>query len=103
MEVEWHPDAREEFLKLEPETQEVVRDYKNELAEKGLKWDKVGLVSCPGLGLEAFRLKIDPGEHEEVNHRLIFDIDDQEIVIYKAGKREGFYNRENLKEAEERR
>ena len=43
-----------------------------------------------------------PEEDETVNHRVIFDVQGQNYVIYKVGKRPGFYEDENLREVEKR-
>jgi mRNA-degrading endonuclease RelE of RelBE toxin-antitoxin system len=98
--VKWHPEAEKEFMELEKEVQKELREGKEQLAEKGLKFEKAGPVFDPELGLEAFRLRIDSGK---ANHRLVFDIDNSCIVIYKVGRRDSFYSQEKLEEVKDRK
>jgi mRNA-degrading endonuclease RelE of RelBE toxin-antitoxin system len=103
MNIRWHEDAVEEFLELEPEAQEYITSRIDELPEKGLKWEKVESVRRDKVGLTAFRLKLDPGDRKEINHRIIFDIVEKgEFKIVKLGRRPEFYSLENLEEAQKR-
>ena len=102
MTVQWHPEAVQEFLELETRVQEHLNKIEK-LPEKGLNWEKVSMVKRQKIGLDAYRLKLDPEETQEVNHRIIFDItDDNEYIIVKLGRRPAFYTLENLEEAKER-
>lgn len=65
--------------------------------------EKVGPVFDPEIDLEVFRIKIDPEESNEINHRIIFDVEDQKYVIYKVGERPKFYSKENLEEVKDRK
>lgn len=103
MEILWNKEAKEEFLDLEKEIQEEINKYKDKLPEKGLKWEKVGLVFDSGLDLEAFKLKINPEDKEEINHRLIFDVEKDSYVVYKVGERPDFYDSDNLEGVNKRK
>ena len=102
MDIKWNGEAEEEFLQLPNHIQEKLRSYIERLSEKGLEWDKVELIEREDIGLEVYRIKIMDGNGEELNHRVIFDIEDQSYVIYKVGSRRGFYSEENLREVEDR-
>jgi mRNA-degrading endonuclease RelE of RelBE toxin-antitoxin system len=100
VDVKWHPEAEKEFLELDKTIQEKVRKEKNKLAEKGLEHGKIGPIFDPELGLEAFKLRIDKGK---ANHRIIFDVKNSSFIIYKIGRRDGFYSQENLEEVKKRK
>lgn len=100
MDVKWHPEAEKEFLELDKTIQEKVRKEKNKLAKKGLEHRKIGPIFDPELDLEAFKIRIENGD---ANHRIIFDVENSGFVIYKVGKREGFYSQENLEEVNKRK
>ena len=102
MDIEWKKEAEKEFLQLPKDIQRKIKPYIEKIPEKGLNWEKIGFVQREDLGLEVYRLKIMPEEDETVNHRVIFDVQGQNYVIYKVGKRPGFYEDENLREVEER-
>lgn len=99
MEIEWNSEAEKEFLQLPKNIQRGVKSCIEKLPEKGLNWDKVEYIGREDLDLEVFRLKINS---EEVNHRVIFDVKDQKYIIYKVGRRPGFYEKESLSEVENR-
>jgi len=99
MEIEWNSEAEKEFLQLPENIQREVKSCIEKLPEKGLNWDRVEYVERRDLDLEVFRLKI---KSEEANHRVIFDIEGQNYVIYKVGRRPGFYKKESLSEVENR-
>jgi mRNA-degrading endonuclease RelE of RelBE toxin-antitoxin system len=44
MRLQWHPEAIQEFLKLETKIQEYLNKQIEKLPEKGVKWEKVDLV-----------------------------------------------------------
>ena len=103
MGLQWHPEAIQEFLELETSTQEYLNKYVEKLPEKGLDWEKVGRVKRKNIGLDAYILKLIPEHREEINHRIIFKItDDNNCKIVKIGNRPNFYNLENLEEAKKR-
>lgn len=102
MDIKWNIEAEKEFLQLPNHIQEKLRSYIEKLLEKGLEWDKVGFIQREDIGLEVYRIKIMPENVEELNHRVIFDIEGQSYVIYKVGPRPGFYREENLREVENR-
>jgi hypothetical protein len=43
-----------------------------------------------------------PEDGKELNYRVVFDVEAQNYVIYKVGRRPGFYDEENLREVENR-
>lgn len=102
MDIEWNSEAEEEFLQLPNHVQERIKPYIEKLPEKGLNWDRVGFIEREDIGLEAYRIKIMPEDDEGLNHRVIFDVEGQKYVIYKVGRRPGFYDEENLKQVENR-
>jgi mRNA-degrading endonuclease RelE of RelBE toxin-antitoxin system len=101
MDIKWNGEAEEEFLQLPKHIQEKLKSYIEKLSGKGLEWDKAELIEREDIGLEVYRIKIMPENGEELNHRVIFDIEDQSYVIYKVGSRPGFYSEENLREVED--
>ena len=103
MGLQWHPEAIQEFLELETKIQGYLNKYIEKLPKKDLNWEKVGRVKREKIGLDAYRLKLNPENREEINHRIIFDINnDSDYKIVKIGNRPGFYDLENLEEAEQR-
>lgn len=103
MRLQWHPEAIQEFLKLETKIQEYLNKQIEKLPEKGVNWEKVDLVKREKIGLDAYRLKLNPRDNDEINHRIIFDItNDSNYKIIKLGNRPDFYDLENLEEAEQR-
>ncbi|MFB6294154.1 MAG: hypothetical protein ABEI97_00180 [Candidatus Nanohaloarchaea archaeon] len=102
MTVKWHPAAVQEFLALDDEAQEQVNHHIEKLPENGLSWEKVERVKREHMGLDAFRLKIDPDDAPATNHRVLFDVDNSTFFIAKIGVRPGFYHPDNLGEAEKR-
>ncbi|MFB6116239.1 MAG: type II toxin-antitoxin system RelE/ParE family toxin [Candidatus Nanosalina sp.] len=102
MDIKWHKEAEKEFLQFPDRIQEKLKPYIEKLPEKGLNWDKVRLIEREDIGLEAYRIKVMPEEDRELNHRVIFDVEGQNYVIYKIGQRPEFYGKENLREVEER-
>jgi len=102
MDIEWKEEARKEFLQLPKDIQRQIKSYVDDLPEKGLKWNKIDFLKREDLGLEVYRLKMMPEDDPALNHRAIFDVRNQKYVIYKVGKRPGFYEEENLREATER-
>lgn len=103
LEIDWDLEAEKEFQDLSYKAQEKVRKEIEKLPEKGLKWEKVGPVFKPEIDLEAYRIKVDPEDKEGINHRIIFDVKDQKYIIYKVGRRPGFYEKRNLKEIKDRK
>lgn len=101
MNIDWHPRAVEEFLDLEQRLQEKVSTEIEKIPEKGLKWEKVGLVDRPEISLSCYRLKL-VEEGSDLNHRVLFKVIDGNYLILKMGKRPGFYDLENLEEAKKR-
>jgi len=103
MRLQWHPEAIQEFLELKTKTQQYLNNYIEKLPEKDLNWEKIRLVKREKIGLDAYRLKLNPEEKDEINHRIIFDItNDSNYKIVKLGNRPDFYNLENLEEAKQR-
>lgn len=101
MGLDWHPKAVEEFLNLDESIQELVNNRIEKLPEKGLEWEKVGLVDRSEIGLSCYRLKV-VGEDSRLNHRVLFRVKDEKFLILKVGKRPNFYDLENLEEARNR-
>ena len=99
MDIEWKKEARKEFLQLPEYIQRKIKSYVDDLPEKGVKWNEVSFLKRENLGLEVYRLKMMPEDDPALNHRIIFDIMNGKYVIYKVGKRPGFYEDENLSEA----
>lgn len=102
MDVEWTSEAEKEFLQLPDHVQKEIKSYIEKLPEKGLNWDKVGFIQREDIGLEVYRIKIMSEADKELNHRVLFDVEGTKYVIYKVGRRPGFYDEENLREAEDR-
>ena len=102
LEIRWNLEAEKEFRSLKENIQKKARKEIEKLPEKGLKWENVSPVFDLGIGLEAFRIKI-TSDSEEINHRIIFDVEEQSYVIYKVGPRSGFYSSESLKEVKDRK
>jgi mRNA-degrading endonuclease RelE of RelBE toxin-antitoxin system len=102
MDAEWREEASKEFLSLDEEVQSEVKKYVDTLEDKGLKWNKVGRVKRKELNLDLFSIKIMPDDNEEINHRVIFDVERDKFMIYKVGPRDDFYRRENLGEVKDR-
>ena len=101
MNIDWHPGAVEEFLSLDESIQEPVNNRVEKLPEKGLEWEKVGLVDRPEITLSCYRLKL-AEESSDLNHRVLFKVIDGNYLILKVGKRPDFYDLENLEEAKKR-
>ena len=103
MRLQWAPRAIQEFLELDPETQRHVNERLEELPQRGLKWEKVRPIKRDRIDLSAHRLKIDPDQKDQINHRVIFDVTEGgEYKIIKLGRRPEFYDLENLVEAQKR-
>lgn len=103
MRKEWHPEAIEEFLKLDQKAQEYINSEIEKLPEKGLNWKKVERIKREKIGLDAYKIKLKPGKIDEINHRIIFKIkNDNKYTIVKIGRRPSFYNLKNLEEAKKR-
>lgn len=102
MRLQWHPEAIQEFLELDTKIQEYLNNYIEKLPDKGINWEKVGRVKREKIGLDAYRLKLNPEDKDEINHRIIFDIDENKFKIVKLGTRPEFYDLENLEEAKQR-
>lgn len=102
MKIKWHPEAIEEFLSLDSSLQNYIEDKIQRLPEKGLKRDKVGRVNREKIGLDAYRLKLNPEEEPDINHRVIFDIADGNYEIILIDIRPDFYDIENLEKAKNR-
>jgi mRNA-degrading endonuclease RelE of RelBE toxin-antitoxin system len=100
--VKWHPIAVSEFLALDNNIQEDVNQKVEKLPDKGLSWEDVSRVKRERIGLDAFRLKINPEDNSAVNHRIIFDVDNADFLIATIGVRPDFYTLENLKKVEKR-
>lgn len=103
LELKWNLEAEKEFLKLEKEVQEKIKTEIEKLPEKGLNWSKVGPLFNSEIGLNVFRIKINPENSDKINHRIIFDVEGQKYVIYKVSNRAKFYSQENLKEVKDRK
>lgn len=102
MKIDWDLEAIDELLNLEDEIQSEVIQGIEELPERGLDWELVERVKRRELGIDFFRLKLDPEEKTEINHRVLFDVWEGKFYILKIGSRENFYSRDELKEARSR-
>lgn len=101
MALKWNAEAEKEFQQLSRKAQEKVKQKLEKLPEKGLNWDKVGLVEEEGLDLQAFRIKVAPTDGD-VNHRVIFDFQEGDFIVYKVGERPGFYDQKSLEDVKKR-
>lgn len=99
MKLDWHPTAVEELLELEETVQEEIIGEIEKLPDKGLEWKKVGLVDRPEIGFTGYRIKLESGD---LNHRVLFKIQDETFYVLKVGRRPDFYHLENLAEARDR-
>ncbi|QGA80926.1 type II toxin-antitoxin system RelE family toxin [Candidatus Nanohalobium constans] len=102
MDIKWNSEAEKEFLQLPGHVQKKLKSYIEKLPEKGLDWSKVSFIKREDIGLDVYRIKVMRGRDRELNHRVIFDVEGQNYVIYKVGPRPGFYQEENLREVEKR-
>ncbi|MFB6158760.1 MAG: type II toxin-antitoxin system RelE/ParE family toxin [Candidatus Nanohalobium sp.] len=101
MDIEWHSEAKKEFLQLPEEVQEEIGTYLDKLQEEGLQMKETGLVHRNQPDLSFYKLKI-MSEDEAINHRVAFDPRGTSFVIYKVDSRNDFYRRENLEEVKDR-
>jgi phage-related protein len=90
LKIDWNREAEEELKQFDRTIQKEIIKQIERIPEKGTGWKKVEPLISPELDLEAFRLKIDPEEKENVNHRIIFDVKDDFFVIYKVGEGPAF-------------
>lgn len=102
MDLEWHPEAVEEFLELAEDVQKELNETLETLPDKGLEWNRVELVDRPEIDFTCYRLKIDPDRKPEINHRILFKVVEDSFLILKIGKRPEFYTLENLEKARKR-
>jgi hypothetical protein len=80
------------------------RKESNNTSKNSPRKDLTGIkqvFSRKNMDLNCYRLKITDGS-QDLNHRAIFGIKDNNFMIYKVGERPGFYDDENLRDAERR-
>lgn len=96
MRINWHPKARNEIEGFEEEVQEQIIKHVESLETAPLGED-TSLMSKQGL--EIFRLKL---KNEDLDHRVFFDLDGDEVVVLGVEHRDEAYTQESIRELKSR-
>jgi mRNA-degrading endonuclease RelE of RelBE toxin-antitoxin system len=86
----WHSDARNQLAEFPQHVRNAVGHAVDRLAAEGTGYEHVGLAS--GHGIAMWKIVVDPDDADEIDHRVIFDIRDDEFVIYGVWHRDNAYS-----------
>lgn len=98
-EVKWTGYVVEDFRDLNKEVQRKIVEKVEKLEEEGTNIEEVGKASRKDMNIEVWRLKV---KEEDIDHRVIFDIVDDKILLIAAGHRDDIYETESWNEISNR-
>jgi mRNA-degrading endonuclease RelE of RelBE toxin-antitoxin system len=92
MELKFHPQAKNELKQLGNGKRQFVWNRLEELKDKPIPQSS-GIIRVEGR--EVFKLKL-KHRKREINHRVIYDIQDDKLRIFQIFHRQKGYDKENI-------
>ena len=96
MEIDWHPEALDDLRSFEEQVQNRITRHVSRLEDEPLGED-TSLFNKQGLDL--FRLKL---KSDELDHRLFFDLEVDDVVILGVEHRDDAYSQESIENIKSR-
>jgi mRNA-degrading endonuclease RelE of RelBE toxin-antitoxin system len=92
-------EAKQNLKGFDLKTREEILDKIEEKLEKNRDQDSISYIHKPDFGIEFHRLKL---TNNGLNHRIYFDYQNSEPLIFAVRHRDHAYSPEDLKEVETR-
>ena len=97
MRINWYPEARQDLEEFDKQIQRQLIDQVGELEQAPLG-ENTSLLNKQGL--EIYRLKAKTGE---LDHRVFFDLDGDQIIILGVEHRDQAYTQESIEKIKSRK